>query len=419
MSINVSILNCWYSGRVVEIELPISERCEQGYKVSFSMKVYKPVTIAARKINLCHKSVLVRSFYTYSEDIELLNLILPDSMVENGKINLCFTTDVEYKPSDYSDQKDQRTLFVFIKRINIEINRLNDQSRRAYLKSGRSLSKELFSFCAGDPWKEAPELAMRLKQAISDKTPFSLVRFGDGEGRILGYPEVFDLTALNNQVLSYQFGDGIFKALKEEYPENSIENAVLDLKAMLIDSMCTADIIGLPSWLHFRSDVTQDNIDGLIGQAACLKSFYKYQTIPNKYICDHYIFHQFQYLSLFDELLSELNFIGLVSHTDITNNLEDIFSIKSSAFYEIPGHKTFMDTGGLHFPYVYKDIIKSIEVAFEGAVFLVAAGYLAKVYCAAIKQKGGIAIDIGSVFDGWTGIGRTNVTHNEKLRLIK
>lgn len=415
----MTILNHWYTGQVTEIEAPVSERCAQGYKVSFSLKVYKPDAIAARKINLRHEGKLIRTFYTYSEDIELLNLILPDSMVENGHIKLYFTTDVEYKPSDYSDQKDQRSLFIFIKRINVQINSLTDQARRAYLESGRSLSKELFSFCDGDPWKEAPELAMRLQQAISDKTPFSLVRFGDGEGRILGYPEAFDLTALNHQVLSYQFGDGVFEALEEEYPEDSRENAVLDLKSMLIDSMCSADIIGLPSWLHFRSDVTQDNINGLIGQAACLKSFSKYRTFPEKYICDHYIFHQFQYLSLFDKLLNELKFVGLVSHTDISKDLEEIFSIKSSAFYEIPGHKTFMDTGGLHFPHVYKEIIKSIIVPFEGAVFLVAAGYLAKVYCAAIKQKGGIAIDIGSVFDGWTGIGRTNVTHNEKLRLIK
>lgn len=46
-----------------------------------------------------------------------------------------------------------------------------------------------------------------------------------------------------------------------------------------------------------------------------------------------------------------------------------------------------------------------LEVPKRGAVFLVAAGLLGKVYCHRIHRLGGIAIDVGSVVDAWMGFG--------------
>ena len=35
---------------------------------------------------------------------------------------------------------------------------------------------------------------------------------------------------------------------------------------------------------------------------------------------------------------------------------------------------------------------------------LVGAGALGKAYCEAVRQQGGVAVDIGSGFDGWAGV---------------
>ena len=43
---------------------------------------------------------------------------------------------------------------------------------------------------------------------------------------------------------------------------------------------------------------------------------------------------------------------------------------------------------------------------FPGAVFLVGAGALGKIYCQWIKERGGIALDIGSMCDAWAEVGR-------------
>ena len=54
----------------------------------------------------------------------------------------------------------------------------------------------------------------------------------------------------------------------------------------------------------------------------------------------------------------------------------------------------------------YREILRDLVVPEPGAIFLVAAGLLGKVYCARIHELGGIAIDIGSLADGWMGYGR-------------
>jgi len=40
----------------------------------------------------------------------------------------------------------------------------------------------------------------------------------------------------------------------------------------------------------------------------------------------------------------------------------------------------------------------------RGAVFIVGAGILGKIYAHLIHQRGGIAIDVGSVLDGWAHV---------------
>jgi hypothetical protein len=57
-----------------------------------------------------------------------------------------------------------------------------------------------------------------------------------------------------------------------------------------------------------------------------------------------------------------------------------------------------------HYPDRYEELRHGLHVPFKGAVFLVGAGPLGKVYCHWIRERGGIALDIGSLFDAWAGI---------------
>jgi len=97
--------------------------------------------------------------------------------------------------------------------------------------------------------------------------------------------------------------------------------------------------------------------------------------------------------------------------------MENSFNIHGCDYIKVPGHQTFMKNEELHYPVEFLKISDQIKDSAEGKVVLVAAGYLGKHYCNVAKEAGGVAIDIGSIFDGWCGVGRTDAIQNKGHRL--
>lgn len=62
-----------------------------------------------------------------------------------------------------------------------------------------------------------------------------------------------------------------------------------------------------------------------------------------------------------------------------------------------------------HYPDRFSEIQKTLKIPYPGALFLVGSGVFGKIYCEWIKQRGGIAIDVGSMFDSWANFGRVLV----------
>lgn len=414
---NIVKLNYWYSGNSSRIFVPIEYGNHSVYRLDFTAKVYKPEMLFRRFFDVFCNGKFIRRVFFYSKEFIPVSIELSAKSPGNDGFEICFETEDKYSPLECGESNDQRNLFLIFSDFKLSPLKTGVVTREDCLNAGRALSKDLFSHSLKSPSDDAIKLVEVLRNAIAKKAPFSMVRFGDGEGRILGYPNVFDVNEIKTEVLRYQFGKSVFDSIKEQYSGNHVDNAILDLKYMLIDSMCSADVVGLPSWLHFRNELTEKNYNGVLGQAAALVSFSEVTSLDSVKVFDHFIFRRVHQDRLFGEVLKELEFIGLVSHSDITGKLKEKFLIKNAIHHSIPGHQSFMKTGGNHFPCEYEKIIRSIQVPYAGAVFLVAAGYLGKVYCTAIKQKGGIAIDIGSIFDGWTGLGRKSVAENTKLRL--
>ena len=56
-----------------------------------------------------------------------------------------------------------------------------------------------------------------------------------------------------------------------------------------------------------------------------------------------------------------------------------------------------------HFPDIFDRLRRDIVVPFPGALFLVGAGLLGKIYCHWIRQRGGVALDIGAMADAFAG----------------
>jgi hypothetical protein len=86
------------------------------------------------------------------------------------------------------------------------------------------------------------------------------------------------------------------------------------------------------------------------------------------------------------------------------------FGLDEVELFKIPGEKyteTIRDRdqmAGEHFPHVYWDIVRRLSRPHHGRLFVIAAGTLAKFYAAIIRKHGGIALDLGSLVDGWLSI---------------
>ncbi len=114
-------------------------------------------------------------------------------------------------------------------------------------------------------------------------------------------------------------------------------------------------------------------------------------------------------MELWDLILSEINDCSIIScHPQLVEVLWEKHNITVREFYPIPSEYKYSrlfdhdqsDTAP-HYPDRFNFIKTNLTVAYPGEVFLVAAGFLGKFYCQIIKEKGGIALDVGSAADYW------------------
>jgi hypothetical protein len=167
-----------------------------------------------------------------------------------------------------------------------------------------------------------------------------------------------------------------------------------------------SDILGMPLVSRLEVDFGQFGylgaLEDRIGRIV--------RDSPGMLFCDSLVHIALHRISPFyKEILSGLPFLGFIGpHRGLAAQLAVRFDIASHHTYTVPGEMRLPDHAGRnqadrHFPGRFRELMAGIEVPYHGAVFLVAAGLLGKIYCHRIKALGGIAIDIGSVADAWLG----------------
>lgn len=224
-----------------------------------------------------------------------------------------------------------------------------------------------------------------LRRRIADGAPFSLVRLGDGEGRLLGFPEIVDKAELDRS-LQIWFGRADF--------------APADLAALAVElraAVRAADIVGLPRPAQADQPEYRAVFDALD----------RFGLLAHAPLLTDAAIHRYLQIGLFyRDLLDRLPFCGLVTCRDLAPEISRVFRIERVEQYLIPGEARHPGPRrGEHFPARFRELQGTLAVPFPGAVFLVGAGALGKIYCHWIKERGGIALDVGSICDAWAGAG--------------
>ncbi len=254
-------------------------------------------------------------------------------------------------------------------------------------------------------WMPVPELIGQLRDAIRRREPYSLVRLGDGEARFLLFVDPTNPGRLNEaqrraivDVIWYNwFGSAFTQAQRDGLPQ---------LREMVLSAIASADAIGVPDSARLAVDHVHEGYLGYLEQFIA-GVFAANPAVRATDAFAHLGLHEASPF-LYD-LLHGKDWLGVISpHAELGPRLRRHLGIGAGVDYLLPGEMRLPDDAGIargqgHFPELFDAVMRDLEVPRPGAVVLVAGGLLGKVYCARVRELGGIAIDIGSIADAWMG----------------
>lgn len=223
-------------------------------------------------------------------------------------------------------------------------------------------------------------------ESLKNQKPLFVLRIGDGEMLYFGQ----DRNRMNmhcEQQLGYMLSD-----FEIEQVKNSINQSIL-----------CADILGLPTTYHKRSSVYWKNIEDYYIE---LKS-----KNPENWKCSKFctidVHYELLYEDCYDKIFKETKKLFIVSSRDVKEKINlkypNIEQIEQHLISGEQAYETVKNTSRNFIKQIQdiESIIKS--KSRQGELFLYGAGFVGKILGCDFSSSGGVAIDIGSVFDSWVG----------------
>jgi hypothetical protein len=229
---------------------------------------------------------------------------------------------------------------------------------------------------------------------IRRREPAAIVRFGEGEGRLL--------KADPNDPESVQVAAN--KLRRQTGAAYSVDD-VLKVQACVLNAFDRADVLGIRGRASFSAEHTmwveriRAELEARLanGRAPAFVS----DSVLNNRLRD-----------VLGSLLREQRQVSVVSCRDLEPVLHDRFQIEDVRTYQVPSQFITRRVDGpyeasLHdvpiWPEFYRSHHDELSVRTEGEKFLVGAGIFGKELCIRIRDLGGIALDMGSCLDGLAG----------------
>jgi hypothetical protein len=256
------------------------------------------------------------------------------------------------------------------------------------------------------------ELIGEIRGAIAARRPLSVVRLGDGEARVIGYPRYVP-RPLVADIWQTWFG-------RPDFTDDQLERVRSALKRACLD----ADVIGVP---HAEADIHSEF--GRVKALLPREGFIRRETR----LCSAGFHLRLQREDLYPPLLSGLSQVGLIGPRDLTGVFPAIAGVPGIIWLQVPPEMKFSDLPdeervrlirfNHHLTNRYLELMdaelpRTLE-RWPGLVILVGAGVLGKIYCHRIKQLGGIGIDVGSMMDVWAGLKTRDNQKFDGLRVVE
>ena len=256
-------------------------------------------------------------------------------------------------------------------------------------------------------WLNAPKLIEHLRGAIQRREALSLVRLGDGEARFLAlgdpwarqYVSAYEARCMVDVIWRNWFGQAL-----ETVPAAELDS----LSAMFAEAMARATILGVSTARRYDMDTFHRGYLALLERAVDAVMAARGDLLVTDAFANIHLHRQSPFYVAF---LTGLDFVGVIGpHPGLAARLARYHGIPAFQEILVPGEARLPDEAqgratGRHFPDRFRQVMDEVRVPEAGAVFLIAAGLLGKIYGERIRALGGIAIDIGSIADAWMGFG--------------
>ena len=220
---------------------------------------------------------------------------------------------------------------------------------------------------------------------LNTNRPVSIVRAGDGEKIVIDS---------NKDLPSYQLC--VKSVMVRQMGYEPIMSDVEAIRKNLITAYGGADIVGLPM---------QKNLADLNKHWKEVENVVKPLTKTNKF-CSTDIGYDLLYSGALEEWLTGKRQINYISCRDIDEQIKDRFKVKTVNSFIIAPEAKFTSgyEGERHYPEMFNKMEWWLDAAkCAGVPCLVGSGVIGKIYTNWMRDRGGIAIDLGAVFDLWAG----------------
>lgn len=221
---------------------------------------------------------------------------------------------------------------------------------------------------------------------LHDQSPISITRYGDGEAIVLnGFNDMDSI----KMVTKRQFG---FIP-----PVQHIEAIISNLA----EAYRNTDVIGIPTRLrqHDKKNYWYRAFD-ILSQAVGI------DILQEKEFTD-IDFHSYMLDNgLFSNLLNGQDTLCYISCRKLDDEFKSRYQIKNIYSFIIAPEAKFTSgyKGKNHYPEQFNEIRKWMEkIPVHGNLCLTGAGFTGKIYNNWFRDHGGIAVDIGYVFDAFAG----------------
>lgn len=267
---------------------------------------------------------------------------------------------------------------------------------------------ELATAAAGSQrFLDKDDLTKRIVKALAEKSGFSFIRLGDGEGAFIkisdedeaSYPDLYRHSRINRSNVWF---NGEIDIATSNFTRSALE---------LVIPIACADVVGVPPIEWMKYDYQICSVTGMSSLVNALRWIGQPHVDTGQYLTKHSVHLDFYRTGHLTKILKTQSRVGVIScHAQVSEALKQAFGFEDVEFYKIPGEKLHAHllganaVEGQHFPSRYHEVMTALRRPLEGKLFLVAGGLLGKFYCDQIKRSGGVALDIGSLIDGWMGI---------------